>query len=321
MIKKTFLAPILYTFLFGAIVSCTKSDQDYNKAVVVKVNQKELTTLEFSNRLLRRIKHLDALNVKEENTIKKAKNEVVSDFILQSLVEQFAAENKIVVKTEQLKERINKLQSGYPDEFAFQEALVENDIDFDEWQADVRSSLLQEEVFKTIKKDVPEPDIKELKSYYNDHKDDFKTDTSFKLQQIVLATEGDARVVLDHLKKGKDFGELAKKFSIAPEAKNNGELGWVEKGTFEAFDKVEKLRVNRYSDMIKSHVGFHIIKLLGKKRAQTKSFKDSQSEIKHLLLEKKHKVALIQWFENQVRSAKVLKDQKLIDAIDVVTQE
>lgn len=321
MIKNYILAPIFVMTLLGALTSCTKSDKNHNNSVVVKVNNEELTAKQFSDRLLRKIKHLDALNVKDEKLVKKAKEEVVSDFILQSLVQQYAQNHEIVVKTEQLKERIQKLQSGYPDEFAFQEALVDNNVSFEQWQAKLRESLLQEEVFKKIKANVEEPSEQEVRNYYNEHKEDFKSEASLKLQQIVLATEGDARVVLDHLKKGKEFGDMAKKFSIAPEASENGELGWVEIGTFDAFDQADKLRVNRYSDMIKSQVGYHIIKLLGKRGAKRQSYTDSKEQIKRLLLEKKHKVALIEWFENQVRSAKVFKDQKLIDGIKVVTEK
>lgn len=321
MIKSFSKASIIILMSLGTFVCCTKSNLDYNKAVVAKVNGSELTVVEFSEQLLRKLKHLDALNVKESTTIKKAKNEVISDFILRSLVEQFAKANKIIVKTDSLKAEIKKLQKGYPDKFAFQEALVENGVSFEEWQAKVRSGLLQKAVFDEVKKQVQDPSDSELKSYYNEHKKDFTSNASLKLQQIVLSTEGDAGVVLAQLKKGSGFGELAKKFSIAPEAADEGHLGWVEKGSFEAFNEANTLRINRYTDAVKSYVGFHVIKLLGKRGSRTESYKDAKDKIKPLLLEKKHKVTLIQWFENQVRSAKVFKDQKLIDAIDVVTQE
>lgn len=69
------------------------------------------------------------------------------------------------------------------------------------------------------------------------------------------------------IKKGADFGELAKKFSgDKGSASNGGELPWITRGqTVKEFeDKAFSLNVGEVSEPVKSTFGYHIIKLLGK---------------------------------------------------------
>lgn len=69
------------------------------------------------------------------------------------------------------------------------------------------------------------------------------------------------------IKKGADFGELAKKFSgDKGSASDGGELPWITRGqTVKEFeDKAFSLNVGEVSEPVKSSFGYHIIKLLGK---------------------------------------------------------
>ncbi len=71
--------------------------------------------------------------------------------------------------------------------------------------------------------------------------------------------------LLDSLKKGGDFAELAKKFSDDPgSASQGGDLGFVKRGVFyPEFESVAfSLAPNQLSGIVESPVGYHIIQLL-----------------------------------------------------------
>ncbi len=77
-----------------------------------------------------------------------------------------------------------------------------------------------------------------------------------------------AKTILDSIKKGEDFGELAKKVSDDPgSAATGGELGWAQRGVF--FPEFEAaafaLEKNQISGITESPVGFHIIQLLDRR--------------------------------------------------------
>jgi peptidyl-prolyl cis-trans isomerase SurA len=74
-----------------------------------------------------------------------------------------------------------------------------------------------------------------------------------------------AFALLDSVKAGKDFAELAKKYSDDPgSAAQGGDLGFVKKGVFypEFEEAAYKLNVGETSAVIESPVGFHIIQLI-----------------------------------------------------------
>ncbi len=87
------------------------------------------------------------------------------------------------------------------------------------------------------------------------------------------AAKKEANEVLQKAVAGQDFAELAKDFSKDPSATNGGDLGWFKEGTlgvqeFEdaVFDKNGTGVINK---VIKTELGYHIIKVTEEKTAKT----------------------------------------------------
>jgi len=77
-----------------------------------------------------------------------------------------------------------------------------------------------------------------------------------------------AQSILDSIKKGADFGDMAKKYSQDPgSASEGGDLGWVGKGVFypEFEAAAFALKPGAISDVVESPVGFHIIQMLDRR--------------------------------------------------------
>ncbi len=77
-----------------------------------------------------------------------------------------------------------------------------------------------------------------------------------------------AKSLLDSLKKGADFEELARKYSDDPgSASDGGNLGWAKRGLFypEFEAAAFSLKKGELSDIVKTPVGYHIIQLLDKR--------------------------------------------------------
>lgn len=73
--------------------------------------------------------------------------------------------------------------------------------------------------------------------------------------------------ILTQLQTGEDFAQLAIRHSNGSKALDGGDLGWLEREQVPTFfaKAVETLRPNQISDIIRSPVGFHIIKLHDKR--------------------------------------------------------
>jgi len=81
------------------------------------------------------------------------------------------------------------------------------------------------------------------------------------VHQILTYNEDDAKAVLDQLKVGKDFDELAALYDPL----THGELGWVPRGYLldsKADEAVFTLKVGEYSEIIATKAGFHIFKVI-----------------------------------------------------------
>ena len=91
--------------------------------------------------------------------------------------------------------------------------------------------------------------------------------TGFKFHalHILLKTEAEAQSVLAQLKNGADFQSLAEKYSIDPSVKRNrGDLGFFARGDLlkEFEDRVQELKPGETSGVIKTALGYHIIRRL-----------------------------------------------------------
>jgi peptidyl-prolyl cis-trans isomerase D len=145
------------------------------------------------------------------------------------------------------------------------------------------------------------PSESELRAYYNAHINEYKVDNRVHVEHILFKTIGktDAEIaeiekkaedVLKQAKKGANFEELAKKYSEDDATKpKGGDLGWiVEKQTVPEFEKVAfSLPKGSISDLVKTQYGFHIIKVLDRETAHTKSFEEVRDSITPIVAEDK----------------------------------
>jgi len=87
--------------------------------------------------------------------------------------------------------------------------------------------------------------------------------TEVNASHILVKTEEEAKAIVEELKNGADFAELAKTKSTGPSGPNGGVLGWFGKGQmvppFE--EAVFALEVGQISAPVKTQFGWHVIKL------------------------------------------------------------
>jgi len=81
---------------------------------------------------------------------------------------------------------------------------------------------------------------------------------------ILLRTEKDAKAVLDRLKKGEKFANIAKEVSLCPSKNRGGDLGTFARGKMvKEFEKTAfALQKGQISPITKTKFGYHVIKRL-----------------------------------------------------------
>ena len=127
--------------------------------------------------------------------------------------------------------------------------------------------------FDRFSRPPPPSTDEELHNYFDSHQDEFKIEARAGLN-IVLVEKKAAPYdweqsytmimgILDTIKQGADFAEMAKMYSEDGSAQNGGDLGLFPRGQMvEEFDKkVFNMNPGEVSDPIKTQFGWHLIKL------------------------------------------------------------
>jgi peptidyl-prolyl cis-trans isomerase C len=122
----------------------------------------------------------------------------------------------------------------------------------------------------------------EMKKFYEQNKDKFKTADQVRASHILVKSEKEANDVLAQVKAGGNFEELAKKLSTDGAAAKGGDLGWFSKGSMiPEFEKVAfAMKEGEISGVVKTKFGFHVIKLTGKRPAGLRTFEEVKDQIK-----------------------------------------
>jgi peptidyl-prolyl cis-trans isomerase D len=139
----------------------------------------------------------------------------------------------------------------------------------------------------------------ELRVQYQQDIQQYQVPNRVHVDHILLMTVGKTPAEVEEIhqkaedvlkqanKKGANFEELAKKYSEDPGTKDKGgDLGWITQGqTVPEFEKAAfTLPKGSISDLVKTQYGFHIIKILDKETAHTKTFDEVKDSIRAPLM-------------------------------------
>jgi parvulin-like peptidyl-prolyl isomerase len=84
----------------------------------------------------------------------------------------------------------------------------------------------------------------------------------YRASQIIVKEKEKAEKLLEQLRGGADFSQIAIKHSIGPAAQKGGDLGFFQKGDFQAIieNAILGLKPGEVSGIIESDLGYHIFK-------------------------------------------------------------
>lgn len=131
-------------------------------------------------------------------------------------------------------------------------------------------------------------------------------------RHILVETEDEAKQVIDELKKGADFAELAKKKSKDPGASDGGDLGFFTKDQMvpEFSAAAFALEPGKISDPVKSQFGWHVIKVEEKRNRKPPEFAQVKSQIETYVTRK----AQADYVSKLHQGAKIERLDKAADA-------
>lgn len=232
--------------------------------------------------------------------------------IEKKLTDQKIKELNIKVSEEEIRQAIDDVrkQNNIPSQEALVVALAAQGLSFDQYRTQLQEQI---EKLKLVSMEVRAKVYvgeTEMREYYTANLVKYTEDESFRARHIffktgekatpeeILRAKTTAAAVLADAKAGKDFAELAKKFSEDPAArKDGGDLGSFKKGDMQPdLEKtILSLKPGEISDLVSTPFGFHIIKLESKVPGSAKPFESVKGEIEEIIYRKKSEERFNLW--------------------------
>ena len=139
----------------------------------------------------------------------------------------------------------------------------------------------------------------EVRDYYDENLESFETPKTVEARHILIKVDQNADPatvkkakeralkIMKLAREGKNFAELAKKYSEGPTRDKGGYLGTFKKGAMvKPFSDVAfSLKAGEISEPVRTRFGWHIIKVEKVNKASTTSFDDAEKGIRKKLSE------------------------------------
>ncbi len=247
-----------------------------------------------------------------EEKMKKARMEVLDRLIETKLLEEEIKKKKIEVPERDVDAAIQDvLKSAKLTENDMKKALAREGMTYSTYRQKVRDQLGK---MRLVSREIKSKIVIEeavLREYYQKNREKFTDPLEVKIQQIFFpvrerssqeetaAVQREAQAILERVRKGEDFAELAKKHSRSPEAREGGVLGYFKRGELmpELEDAGFKLRPGEFSDLVRSPAGFHILRVLERKGGEPRPFAEVQFKIREELSEAEAQKKFEQWMK------------------------
>ena len=126
-----------------------------------------------------------------------------------------------------------------------------------------RDDMRRQKLIAELTADVAPATDLAVRAYYDAHPAEFRSGEEVHVRQILVHDESLADQIEEKLKKGASFEDLSTQFSLAPNAKKGGEIGFVGRGELPKMfeDEIFSLKPGTISGVIQTESSFHIFKV------------------------------------------------------------
>ncbi|MGO8813910.1 MAG: peptidyl-prolyl cis-trans isomerase [Terriglobia bacterium] len=237
---------------------------------------------------------------------------LLRDLIDESLMVQKAKDEDINVDTDLIKklDQIRK-QDNLSTIEDLQKDAEQQGVNWEDFKEQIRRQLLMQEV---ISREVGSRVIvtrEDARQYYNQHKDEFKSEGIVHLAEILVSNEKykpdeaekRANAAEAELKGGAKFSEVVKKYSDGPSVDSAGDIGPMKTSavTPSILAAIDKLDINDYTEVLPTKNGYMILRLLERFSPGVPKFEEVESRVQEMLYNQRMAPKLREYL-NQLRT-------------------
>jgi peptidyl-prolyl cis-trans isomerase SurA len=309
--------------------------------VVARVNDDIITRTDLDQARAQMVQetHEDCTGCTDDQlqaAIAQKEPDLLRDLIDQALLVQRAKDDDINVEADVVKKLDDIRQQNHLDSLEELEQKVDDSgVDFEDYKDHIRKELLTQQVVRQEVSSHVIIDHADVVKYYQDHQDEFQRPEQVSLREILVSTKDKtpdeipalqkkAQGLLDRVRAGDDFAQLAIHFSDGPTAKDGGELGQpFQRGVLAKpiEDQVFKLDKNQTTEVIQTQEGFLILEVEQRYEAGLQPLDKVEDEIMDKLFEAKVDPAVRDFLKQLRQDSYVQVKPGYVDTAAVVSTE
>lgn len=296
MHKKVLIGLLGLTIIAAAVVQAPAVE--VIDRIVATVNGEIITKQEIDVRVQTIVKQM---SIKDQGKIEKLRKRILNTLVDQKLIEQENNRLGILVTDKELESALANLRKrSASTKEEFEANVIQMGMPIKDFETDVRGQLNKiKYVSRELRPRVIISD-EQIIAYYKANPDKYKLKNKVLLKIIVLKlpfAAGDKELeekiaemnkIVAEIKSGLPFGEAAKKYSEAPNAKDGGDIGMVRVNDLSQQIKsaTQKLREGQFTKPLKIGKTIQIIQVVQKFGQGVKVDERTKARINQTLLMK-----------------------------------
>jgi peptidyl-prolyl cis-trans isomerase SurA len=244
--------------------------------------------------------------------------ELLNRLIEQKLQLQLARKNGIQAETSEVDGLLEEIRRNgrYYTEGDLREALRKEQISVDRYRKNIENDIV---ILKLANREIKSGifiDQEELKSYYEKNSDRFRLPDKVRLRQILLLVPSPDREqeiqekageFAARIRNGADFQSLAETYSQGPNAKDGGELGFLETAHLlpAVTQALKGVEAGGVTGPVRTTAGVQIFQVEEISAGQVQPFESVEDAIRDALYQEKAARRYEEWVQNLWNSGQV----------------
>lgn len=236
--------------------------------LVAKFGSKVITRDEFLSRFAKANQHQASAYLEE--------------LALQEVMMSEAAKAGVEFTNAELADYVQEVKEAYGED-NFEVYLSRSGLQYSDWLSQAKADLIRSKLVDANVAAKVQVSEEELERYYEEHSAEFEEPQKVKARQILVKSGETAKEVLQQLSKRKrSFESLAAEYSVAPEAAQGGDLGWVKRDALppELENPIFSLSEGAVSDAVQTSFGYHIFKVDKVQNARVPPLKEVKEKVR-----------------------------------------
>ena len=265
-----------------------------------------------------------------ERRFAERQKDLLRDLVDQQLLLQKGKDLGITADTETIK-RLDELRKQMNLETMedLEKAAQQQGVSFEDFKQNVRNNIITQMVISREVGSKINLTQEEMQKFYEEHKGELTTPEQVRLSEIMVSTEKaeddpaalaaaeqKAQQLLEKIRNGASFEEVAKQSSEATTAPQGGDLGYFRRGMLarQLEEKAFVMKVGEVSDVIRTRQGFLILKVTEHQEAGVPPMKEVEPRIQEAIYVRKLQPALRSYLTKLREEAYIDIKQGYIDS-------